>query len=82
MGGALNEIVSNAQHVAENIQSIATVGEEQSAVSGEVAENMDAITRVTGQSLATTTEAAAETRQLSNKVDSLSQLVAKFKLSA
>ncbi|RYV03610.1 hypothetical protein SOPP22_02960 [Shewanella sp. OPT22] len=81
-GGALNEIVTNAQNVAENIQSIATVGEEQSAVSGEVAENMDAIARVTGQSLATTTEAATETRQLSNKVDSLSQLVAKFKLSA
>ncbi|MBM7074340.1 MCP four helix bundle domain-containing protein [Shewanella sp. 202IG2-18] len=81
-GGALNEIVTNAQNVAENIQSIATVGEEQSAVSGEVAENMDAIARVTGQSLATTTEAAVETRQLSNKVDSLSQLVAKFKLSA
>ena len=81
-GGALNEIVSKVQHVAENIQSIATVGEEQSAVSGEVAENMDAIARVTGPSLATTTEAAAETRLLSNKVDSLSQLVAKFKLSA
>lgn len=80
-GEALDHIVEHTQNVAGNIQSIASVSEQQSVVAVEVAQNIDSIASVTEESSATTTEAAAATTQLSAKAETMISLVNQFKLS-
>lgn len=79
-GILLEDIVVHAQEVAGNINSIASVGEQQACVSHDVAKNIDNIATVTTQALETTIEATTAAQLLANKADALNQLTQRFKL--
>ncbi|WDE04638.1 HAMP domain-containing protein [Thalassomonas viridans] len=78
-GVTLEQIVEHAQSVTHNIQSIASVGEQQSKAAAEVAQNVDSIASVAEQSSATSSQAVDATQTLSDKADELMGLVQKFK---
>ena len=78
-GDALKQIVASAQDVSTMVQSIAAAAEEQSAASEEVSRNIEQIASVTRQTSEGTNQAAAASTQLSQRAETLQQLVGQFK---
>jgi methyl-accepting chemotaxis protein len=78
-GEALKQIVASAQDVSAMVQSIAAAAEEQSAASEEVSRNIEQIAAVTRQTSEGTNQAAAAATQLSQRAETLQQLVGQFK---
>ncbi len=78
-GSVLQEIVHDTEVSADQIQSIATAAEQQSAASEEINQSIDEINRIamdTARSVAETTEALDE---LSGQAELLAQLVQELK---
>lgn len=67
------------QDVTSNIQSIASVGEQQSAIATEVAENVNVIATASEQSAATAVDASTAANILSKNADTLMNLANAFK---
>lgn len=80
-GESLEKIVTGAQNVAGNIQSIAAAAEQQSAAAGEVSRNIESITAVTAQSTEGAQQAAQAATQLSGKAEELLAMIGRFKIS-
>lgn len=79
-GVQLEHIVEQAQQVADSINSIASVGEQQACVSEDVAHNINNMATVINQTLEVTVHAAGTAKQLEAKAQALNQLTRKFKL--
>ncbi|MFW6336653.1 MAG: methyl-accepting chemotaxis protein [Phycisphaeraceae bacterium] len=79
-GEALRTIVSGTGEVSEVIQAIAAAAEQQSAASEEVSRNVESIQAVTEQARESATQSATASAELSNKAESLQQLIGAFKL--
>ncbi|QDU35113.1 Methyl-accepting chemotaxis protein PctC [Poriferisphaera corsica] len=79
-GESLNNIVDGAENVAEMVQSIAAAAEQQSAASEQISRNIQSIAAVTHQSREGTQQASVAAAGLSEKAESLKQLVAQFKV--
>ena len=80
-GEALGRIVDESQSLAGMIQSIAAAAGEQSAASGEVSRNVEAINAVTNESTEGVRQAAQAAAQLSAKSEQLQELVSRFRLN-
>ncbi|QQE13199.1 methyl-accepting chemotaxis protein [Planctomycetota bacterium] len=80
-GESLNNIVGSAENVAEMVQSIAAASEEQSAAAEQISKNIQSIAAVTHQSKEGTQQASVAAAGLSEKAESLKQLVGQFKVS-
>jgi methyl-accepting chemotaxis protein len=78
-GEALKQIVASAQDVSAMVQSIAAAAEEQSAASEQVSRNIEQIASVTRETSEGTNQAAAAATQLSQRAETLQQLVGQFK---
>ncbi|GAB4194192.1 MAG: hypothetical protein Kow00105_08400 [Phycisphaeraceae bacterium] len=79
-GKSLEQIVTGARKVAENVQSIAAAAEQQSAAAEQVSRNIESITAVTAQSTEGAQQAAQAATQLSSKAEQLLALISKFKI--
>ncbi len=78
-GSVLQEIVQGAEQSADQIQSIATAAEEQSAASEEINQSIDEINSIamdTAKGVAETTDAL---QKLTDQAERLSQLVQELK---
>ncbi|MFW5490360.1 MAG: methyl-accepting chemotaxis protein [Desulfovibrio sp.] len=78
-GAMLEQIVSDATESAEQIQSIATAAEEQSATSEEINRSVEEINRITIETAQGITESVNALFTLSEQVGELEQLIASFK---
>ena len=79
-GESLSNIMGNSDDVAGLIQTIAAAAEQQSAAAEEISSNIQSISAVTSQSREGTNQAAQAATHLSEKADSLKQLVGQFKI--
>ncbi len=78
---ALREIVDLSKATADEIHSIATAGEEQSATSEAVRDGMGEITRIASETVSTMQEAEAAVADLNKLAHKLEQLIADMKKS-
>ncbi|MFW5490361.1 MAG: methyl-accepting chemotaxis protein [Desulfovibrio sp.] len=78
-GEMLEQIVSDATESAEQIQSIATAAEEQSATSEEINRSVEEINRITIETAQGITESVNALRTLSDQVGQLEELVGQLK---
>ncbi|MFW5490359.1 MAG: methyl-accepting chemotaxis protein [Desulfovibrio sp.] len=78
-GEMLEQIVSDATESADQIQSIATAAEEQSATSEEINRSVEEINRITIETAQGITESVNALFTLSEQVGELEQLIASFK---
>ncbi|PIE68913.1 MAG: hypothetical protein CSA21_05105 [Deltaproteobacteria bacterium] len=80
-GEALQKIVQGAEMTADQIQSIATAAEEQSATSEEIANSLEDINRIATETQANVLETRERILSLNTQVDSLTELVLELKAS-
>jgi len=79
-GEALKEILQQINDVAMQVSQIATAAEEQTATTGEIANNMQQITAVVLETSQGAHESATAATQLSGNAEELQRLVHQFKL--
>lgn len=79
-GQALQDILSQVNDVAMQINQIATAAEEQTATTGEISSNMHQITEVVQQTSRGAQESASAAAMLSGNAEELQRLVRQFKL--
>ena len=79
-GQALQDILQQINHVAMQVNQIATAAEEQTATTSEISSNLTQITEVVQQTSQGAHESAAAAAQLSGNADDLQRLVMQFKL--
>ena len=80
-GSAFDEIVRDADSVADRIGEIAAATEEQSVTSEQISRNIESISTVTGDSARGVNEIAAAANELSALTGQLQQLVEQFDLA-
>ncbi|WP_243663882.1 methyl-accepting chemotaxis protein [Rhodothermus marinus] len=78
VGTLLEEIIARSRQVQERIAQVATSGEEQAATIQHISENVETIAQVTEQAAAGNTSIAAAMEQLTERMESLRQLVTRF----
>ncbi|WP_397547004.1 methyl-accepting chemotaxis protein [Rhodothermus marinus] len=78
VGALLEEIIARSRQVQERIAQVATSGEEQAATIQHISESVEAIAQVTEQAAAGNTSIAAAMAQLTERMESLRQLVTRF----
>lgn len=76
----LDEILNGVTQAMDMIQQIATASEEQSAGAEQISSNVEAIATVTHQTASGAEELSKTAEELSQKSETLRQLVAQFKL--
>ena len=79
-GHALQEILSQVNDVAMQVNQIATAAEEQTATTSEISSNMQQITEVVQQTSQGAHESATAAAQLNGNAEELQRLVRQFKL--
>ena len=77
--GALQNIVADAESAANEIQSIATASEEQSATSDEINRSINSVNELTSQSSAAMNECAQAVAELARQSQELGRLVENMK---
>ncbi|EGU52882.1 methyl-accepting chemotaxis protein [Vibrio nigripulchritudo ATCC 27043] len=80
-GAALDQIVSSATQVQGMIASIATATEEQTAVTQEIANDINTINDISARSLELVERSSHDVSGLTQRVDELKDLVSKFKIA-
>lgn len=80
-GSALEEIVSSASAITPMIQTIAAAANQQAAAANEISQNIVRIDGVTNESADSVREVSKATSTLSEKSESLLQLVQRFQIS-
>jgi len=78
-GQALERIVAGVEDSSQQINSIATAAEEQSATSEEINRAVDEINRITAETASGVAQSAAALRDLSEQLADLSDLVQRLK---
>jgi methyl-accepting chemotaxis protein len=78
-GGALNEIVSLVQTASDQVRSIATASEEQSAASEEINRSVDEIRELAGRISQGMTRSETILRELESQNDSLEQVIGQLR---
>ena len=78
-GEALNEIVGIVENAADQVQSIATASEEQSATSEEINRSVAEVNRVAEQTSAAMREASHAVAELAKQTQELSSLIEEMK---
>ncbi|MBU1610444.1 MAG: methyl-accepting chemotaxis protein, partial [Proteobacteria bacterium] len=78
-GGVLDEVVSQANLIADMVRNIATAAEEQSATSDEINVNVNQINDLSQEVSRGIQEANGRIREVAGMAGQLSQLVSKFK---
>ncbi|WP_432798432.1 methyl-accepting chemotaxis protein [Poriferisphaera sp. WC338] len=81
-GDHLEQIVSTATEVADQIQSIAVAAGEQSKASSQIAKNIETIHSVTRESTDATANASRIGQLLTEKSSRLSELISTFKIAS
>ncbi|MDG3088345.1 methyl-accepting chemotaxis protein [Vibrio hannami] len=79
--GALEQIVSSANHVKDMIHTIATATEEQTAVTKEIASDITVINDISDQSLQLISRSSQSVQSLEQKVTELESLLSRFRIS-
>ncbi len=79
-GTMLNDIVGNAQSVADMVGQIAAASEQQSSASEQISKNVEAISTVTQQSASGTQQIARTAEDLNRLTENLQEILAKFNL--
>jgi methyl-accepting chemotaxis protein len=79
-GAMLNDIVGNAQTVADMVGQIAAASEQQSSASEQISKNVEAISTVTQQSASGTQQIARTAEDLNRLTENLQNLLTKFNL--
>jgi methyl-accepting chemotaxis protein len=81
-GSMLNNIVENAQSVADMVGQIAAASEQQSSASEQISRNVEGISSVTQESASGTQQIARTAEDLNKLTEHLQELLAKFNLHA
>ncbi|NJK32847.1 MAG: methyl-accepting chemotaxis protein, partial [Deltaproteobacteria bacterium] len=81
-GRSLQRNRASADQVARMIHSIAAASEEQSAASEQISRSVESVSRTSSETTAGAREAANAAAMLSQKAESLRQLVSRFKIDA
>jgi methyl-accepting chemotaxis protein len=79
-GSMLNDIVGNAQSVADMVGQIAAASEQQSSASEQISKNVEAISTVTQQSASGTQQIARTAEDLNRLTENLQDILSKFNL--
>ncbi|MBP6671920.1 MAG: methyl-accepting chemotaxis protein [Bacteroidetes bacterium] len=79
-GTMLNDIVGNAQTVADMVGQIAAASEQQSSASEQISKNVEAISTVTQQSASGTQQIARTAEDLNRLTENLQEILSKFNL--
>ena len=79
-GEALRDILAQVDHVALQVDQIATAAEEQTSTTGEISGNMQQITEVVQKTSLGAMESAAAAAQLHGNAEVLHRLVLQFQL--
>ncbi|MFZ4619081.1 MAG: methyl-accepting chemotaxis protein [Bacteroidota bacterium] len=79
-GTMLNDIVGNAQSVADMVGQIAAASEQQSSASEQISKNVEAISTVTQQSASGTQQIARTAEDLNRLTENLQEILSKFNL--
>ena len=79
-GTMLNDIVGNAQTVADMVEQIAAASEQQSSASQQISRNVEAISTVTQESASGTQQIARTAEDLSRLTEELQNILSKFNL--
>lgn len=79
-GTMLNDIVGNAQSVADMVGQIAAASEQQSSASEQISKNVEAISTVTQQSASGTQQIARTAEDLNRLTENLQEILGKFNL--
>ncbi|HJA78106.1 methyl-accepting chemotaxis protein [uncultured Desulfovibrio sp.] len=78
-GEALKEIVSLAEHAADQVRAIAAASEEQSATSEEINRSISEINEIAGQNAAAMEQAAQAVNEMAAEAQKLNALIEKMK---
>jgi methyl-accepting chemotaxis protein len=81
-GNSLREIVGVSQKLTDMVTQIAAASEEQSSASEEISRNVEAISKVSGESAVGTQQIARAAEDLNRLTENLQQLIARFTLAA
>ncbi|SIN89265.1 methyl-accepting chemotaxis protein [Halodesulfovibrio marinisediminis] len=81
-GEVLHEIVLAAESAAEQVRSIATAAEQQSAASEEITRNVEEIDAIARENSTLVDSSAANTEQLVAQAENLSSVIEKLKTEA
>ncbi len=79
-GGSLRAVVENGAQLGDMVSQVATAAEEQSATTEEIAQSIENISGIMGQSSAGIDQTANACMELSRMADDLQVLVGRFKL--
>lgn len=79
-GIAINKIVHTTKNVVDEINQVATASEEQSLTSAQIAQSIETINNVSTETLAGIHHMAGAASELSSTIDSLGEIVKKFRL--
>ncbi len=80
-GDALEKIVSGTEEIGDMVNQIASASEEQSATSEQISQSVASISSVPQESAVGVTQIAEAATGLSDMTDTLSTLVARFKIA-
>jgi methyl-accepting chemotaxis protein len=78
-GASLREIIAGSERVVEVITQVAEASEKQSVASGEIRENIEAISNVTRKSADGTQQIAGASEELKRMTQKLEELLGRFK---
>ncbi|MEI8092851.1 MAG: methyl-accepting chemotaxis protein [Spirochaetales bacterium] len=80
-GGQLNEILTNANKVADFLEEIAASSHEQATAMGQINGGLDQIDQVTQSNTASAEESASAAEELSGQAQQLKVMVSRFQLT-
>ncbi len=80
-GGQLNEILTNANKVADFLEEIAASSHEQAVAMGQINGGLDQIDQVTQANTASAEESASAAEELNGQAQQLKVMVSRFQLS-
>jgi len=81
-GGQLNEILTNANKVADFLEEIAASSHEQAVAMGQINGGLDQIDQVTQANTASAEESASAAEELNGQAQQLKIMVSRFQLSS
>lgn len=78
-GAALSEIVSEADHTADQVRNIAAAAEQQSAASEEITSSLEEINRIAVETATVMEQSSSAVMELSSQTGQLQKLVAELR---
>jgi PAS domain S-box-containing protein len=81
-GETLEKIISASEKVVDEINQIASAGEEQSSTAEQISKSIEAMSKVTNESASGIQQVARATEDLSKLTDNLQNLISRFKIDS